>query len=125
MSEVRRTFRPEFLNRIDEVIVFHPLSEDQLLEITRMMIAKLNEALEEKGDQVSLTEEVYRWLVDNTCKDRSYGARPLRRAIQKHIEDALSERLIQQQFQDECLVEIFIENDGLGFREGQKIKSAR
>ena len=90
-----------------------------------MMIAKLNEALEEKGVQVSLTEEAYRWLVDNTCEDRSYGARPLRRAIQKHIEDALSERLIQQQFQDECLVEIFLENDGLGFREVQEINSAR
>ncbi len=125
MSEVRRTFRPEFLNRIDEVIVFHPLSEDQLLDITRMMIARLNEAREEKGIQVSLTEEVYRWLVDNTCKDRSYGARPLRRAIQKHIEDALSERLIQRQFQGECLVEIFLENDGLGFREVQEINSAR
>jgi len=112
------------LNRIDEVIIFDPLSEDELLQITHLMIGRLNEALEEKGVQISLTEEAYLWLVDDTCKDRSYGARPLRRAIQKHIEDALSERLLQMQFHGECEVEIFLENDGLGFRESQKINSS-
>jgi ATP-dependent Clp protease ATP-binding subunit ClpC len=117
MKELRRAFRPEFLNRLDEIILFDPLSEDQLLEITRLMIGQLNDSLEPKSVQITVTEEAYAWLVDNTCKDRSYGARPLRRAIQKHIEDALSERLIQRRFQGECQVEIFLENDRLGFRD--------
>ena len=88
-------------------------------------IGRLNEALREKEVQINLTDEAYDWLVRNTCKDRSYGARPLRRAIQKHIEDALSERLIEGSFQDVELVEVFLENDRLGFREVQEINSAR
>jgi ATP-dependent Clp protease ATP-binding subunit ClpC len=125
MLEVRRSFRPEFLNRIDDIIVFDPLTEDQLLGITRLMIDRLNDALREKGVRVELTEEAYEWLVRNTCKDRSYGARPLRRAIQKHIEDALSERLIEGRFQGVDLVEVFLEDDRLAFREVQGINSAR
>jgi len=125
MQEVRRSFRPEFLNRIDDVIVFDPLTEEQLLAITRLMIGRLNDALRDKEVQIDLTDEAYDWLVRNTCKDRSYGARPLRRAIQKHIEDALSERLIEGRFQDVELVEVFLENDRLGFREVQEINSAR
>ena len=125
MAEVRRSFRPEFLNRIDDIIVFDPLTEEQLLAITRLMIGRLNEALRGKGVQIDLTDEVYEWIVQNTCKDRSYGARPLRRAIQKHIEDALSERLIEGRFHDVELVEVFLENDRLGFREVQEINSAR
>ena len=68
--------------------------------------------LEGYGDRTQRSQgthdalQAYAWLVDNTCKDRSYGARPLRRAIQKHIEDALSERLIQRRFQGECQVEV-------------------
>jgi ATP-dependent Clp protease ATP-binding subunit ClpC len=125
MLEVRRSFRPEFLNRIDDIIVFDPLTEEQLLGITRLMIDRLNDALREKGVRVELTEEAYEWLVRNTCKDRSYGARPLRRAIQKHIEDALSERLIEGRFQGVDLVEVFLEDDRLAFREVQGINSAR
>jgi ATP-dependent Clp protease ATP-binding subunit ClpC len=125
MQEVRRSFRPEFLNRIDDIIVFDPLTEDQLLGITRLMIARLNEALREKSVRIELTDEAYEWLVRNTCKDRSYGARPLRRAIQKNIEDALSERLIEGRFQGVDLVEVFLDNDRLAFREVQGINSGR
>src|SRR5262249_4505021 len=74
--------------------VFDALSDDNLLAISRLMIRQLNTSLADKGIQISVTEDAYRWLIDKTCGDRSYGARPLRRAIQKHIEDVLSESLI-------------------------------
>ena len=95
LEEVKRTFNPEFLNRINETIVFHSLTDEHLVEIVRLMVKDVNLNLSEKNIQVELDDQAYRWIVDQTCADRSYGARPLRRAIQKHIEDPLAEQLIR------------------------------
>ena len=121
MEEVRRSFRPEFLNRIDEVIAFEPLTEDELHQITALLIGRLNEALREQDLRVRPTVGAIDWIVRTTCKDRSYGARPLRRAIQQHIEDELSRRLIEGVLKGVEEVEVFLEedNDRLGFRETQ------
>jgi len=116
MNEVKRTLRPEFINRIDEVIVFDALTEEQLQAIARIMIHRLNEGLTERKLRLAVTDEACNWLVNTTCQDRSYGARPLRRAIQRHIEDALSEALIKGEFAHQATIEVYLEDDALAFR---------
>jgi ATP-dependent Clp protease ATP-binding subunit ClpC len=95
LSEVRKTFNPEFINRIDEIIVFEALSDDDLRTITMLLVKQLNDNLMDRKIRLDLTQEVIDWIIEQTCKDRSYGARPLRRAIQRYIEDPLSEELIR------------------------------
>ena len=97
LGEVKKTFNPEFINRVDEIIVFDPLSDDDLRRITRLLIATLNQHLADRQLQIEVLPEVVDWIIDVTCRDRSYGARPLRRAIQRYIEDPLSEELIRGQ----------------------------
>ena len=94
MEELKKTFRPEFLNRIDDVIVFHPLKEEHLEEIVSLMVNQLRKRLVEQGIEFRLTDEAKRYLAKEGF-DPSYGARPLRRAIQKNIEDRLSEELLR------------------------------
>jgi ATP-dependent Clp protease ATP-binding subunit ClpC len=117
MGVVRRSLSPEFINRIDEIIVFSALSEDQLEDITQLMVRQLNKTLEDRGFEVEVSDEVCKWLVDTTCRDRSYGARPLRRAIQRHIEDELSEALLQGQFHGKGRIEVFLEGERVAFRK--------
>ena len=90
LGEVRRTFNPEFINRIDEIIVFEALSDDDLRRITRLLVEQLNSNLIDRRLKIRLAADAIDWIIDLTCKDRSYGARPLRRAIQRYIEDPLS-----------------------------------
>ncbi|HXV75745.1 MAG TPA: ATP-dependent Clp protease ATP-binding subunit [Candidatus Polarisedimenticolaceae bacterium] len=123
MAEVKRTLSPEFINRIDELIVFDALSEEQLQQIAGIMIQRLNLGLADRGIQISVTAEVGKWLVDTTCQDRSFGARPLRRAIQRHIEDALSEALIKGRFQDKGVIEVYLESNRLEFRAAMEATS--
>ena len=116
MSEVKKTFAPEFINRLDEIIIFDELLDADLMQIIDLQIGKLNEILEKRALQIRLTEEAKQWLIKKTCADRSYGARPLKRALQKYVEDELSEALIQGDLSEENLVEVFCENDKLEFR---------
>jgi ATP-dependent Clp protease ATP-binding subunit ClpC len=116
MGEVRKTLSPEFINRIDEIIVFDALQEEQLRAIARIMIQRLNLGLQERKMRLDVTDEVCDWLVKTTCQDRSYGARPLRRAIQRHIEDALSEALITGAFDAHGVIEVYLDGDKLAFR---------
>src|SRR5450432_833192 len=94
-GEVKRTFNPEFLNRLDEIILFMALSESDLIQILELMVSLLNQNLAQKSITVSVADEAKKWILNQTLTDRSYGARPLRRALQKYIEDPLSEALIQ------------------------------
>ncbi len=112
LQAMRRTLTPEFLNRVDEIIVFHPLGDEELLQIAKLMLDELNATLVEKGIRLVPKDEIYRWLVDKTCVDRSYGARPLRRAIQRYFEDAISERIIQGDIQGTGDIEVLIGEDG-------------
>ena len=80
LGEVKKTFNPEFINRVDEIIVFDPLSDDDLRRITRLLIGNLNQHLTDRQLQIEVLPEVVDWIIDATCRDRSYGARPLRRA---------------------------------------------
>jgi ATP-dependent Clp protease ATP-binding subunit ClpC len=112
-GEVKRVFNPEFLNRLDEVIIFEALTDEDLEEIVDLLIKQGNEVMKQKKISVILRPEVRKWIVLKTCRDRSYGARPLRRAIQKYIEDPLSESLIQNRFKEDIVLEIYLEEDTL------------
>jgi ATP-dependent Clp protease ATP-binding subunit ClpC len=115
LGEVKRTFNPEFINRIDEIIVFDPLSDDDLRRIARLLIGHLNAHLTDRQLQLEVEPEVIDWIIDATCRDRSYGARPLRRAIQRYIEDPLSEELIRGHLQT-GIVEIYMDHGTLSWR---------
>ena len=93
MEDVRRFFRPEFLNRIDEIQIFKPLGQADLRRIVAIMLQELNQRLDEKGIQMEWTENADDVLVDKGT-DFAFGARPLKRAIQKLVEDPISEMLL-------------------------------
>ena len=122
LGEVKRTFNPEFVNRVDEIIVFEALSDDDLRKITEMLIEQLNRNLLDRDLQISIAPEVIDWIIDTTCRDRSYGARPLRRAIQRYVEDPLSEELIRGRLQN-GKVEVYLEAGALACRmAGQTVE---
>jgi ATP-dependent Clp protease ATP-binding subunit ClpC len=116
MSSVRQTFNPEFINRLDEIIIFDQLIDQELLEVVQLQIDQINRTMSRHGFEVRLTDEAKRWIVEKTCADRSYGARPLRRALQKYVEDPLSEALIQGQLAGSSLIELYLSGDELDFR---------
>jgi ATP-dependent Clp protease ATP-binding subunit ClpC len=116
MASVRQTFNPEFINRLDEIIIFDELGDDELLEVIQLQLDQMNKTMMRHGFEVRLADEAKRWLLKKTCADRSYGARPLRRALQKHVEDPLSEALIQGNLEGASLIEVLVEGDELTFR---------
>ena len=117
-QEVKKTFNPEFLNRIDEVILFQALTEQDLIQIVELMVTQLNQNLSQRAITVTVTEDARKWILDKTITDRSYGARPLRRALQKYIEDPLSEALIQGTIKTRpAFLEVYLENNQLYYRE--------
>ena len=125
LGEVKRTFNPEFVNRVDEIIVFEALSDDDLRQITQMLIARLNENLVDRDLRIVVTPEVVDWIIETTCKDRSYGARPLRRAIQRYVEDPLSEQLIRGNLEG-GEVEVYLDGGALAYRTvGQTVEGHR
>jgi len=95
MGDLKKVFRPEFLNRIDEVIVFHKLAKDEVKEIVDLMISRVRVQVAEHELQLDLTDEAKDLLVDKGW-DPSMGARPLRRAIQRYIEDPLADEVLRQ-----------------------------
>jgi len=113
MSEIKKIFNPEFLNRLDETIIFESLTDEDLEKIVDLLILQVNENLARRGLSVNLNPDVRRWIVDTTCQDRSYGARPLRRAIQKYIEDPLSEALIKNSLPAGSSLEVILKDNAL------------
>jgi ATP-dependent Clp protease ATP-binding subunit ClpC len=113
---LKSTFRPEFLNRIDEIITFSPLSLDQMREIVDLQMKEVQERLSEHGLQVELTEEARNWLAD-VGHDPSFGARPLRRSLQKYVESPLSISVLSGEFSsgDKILVDVDAEKKGIVF----------
>ncbi len=114
-GEVKRIFNPEFLNRLDEIILFESLTDEDLKNIVGLLIGQVNEVMKQKKLSIVLHPEVNKWIVDKTCHDRSYGARPLRRAIQKYIEDPLSEGIIQNRIKPNSTLEIYLKDDVLHY----------
>ncbi len=116
-NEVKRTFNPEFLNRIDEIILFNALTDADLIQIVELMVQQLNANLAQKAITISVTDEAKKWVLEKTLGDRSYGARPLRRALQRYIEDPLSEAMIQGTINTRpAFIEVFLDGDKLFYR---------
>ncbi|HEX9696944.1 MAG TPA: ATP-dependent chaperone ClpB [Actinomycetota bacterium] len=115
MAEMRAGFRPEFINRVDDVLIFHRLSADDLRRIVDIQVARLQSRLAERKVDVSLTDKAREWLAERGF-DPAYGARPLKRLIRKEIEDALAMRLLQAEFAEGDRVEIDAGDDALTFR---------
>ena len=122
MGEVKKTFNPEFINRIDEIIVFDALNDDDLAQIVLLLVDQMNEVLKDKKLEIVLTDDAVEWIIESTCKDRSYGARPLRRALQKYVEDPLSEAFIRGTVKAGQPVEIFANGDELGLRQTDSVE---
>jgi ATP-dependent Clp protease ATP-binding subunit ClpC len=124
LGEVKRTFNPEFINRIDEIIVFEALTDDDLRRIMALLVHQLNANLMDRRMKITLAPEVIDWIIDVTCKDRSYGARPLRRAIQRYVEDPLSEELIRGNLRD-GEVEVYLDAGQLAYRPAGELAAGR
>ncbi|MDI1241441.1 MAG: ATP-dependent Clp protease ATP-binding subunit [bacterium] len=117
MSSVKQTFAPEFINRLDEIIIFDELTEDDLSQIIDLQIANLNLVTgAARNLTVRLSNEARSWLIEKTISDRSYGARPLKRAIQKFVEDELSEALIQGDIAEGSDIEVGLTDGRFVFR---------
>ena len=114
---LKGTFRPEFLNRIDEIITFSPLSREQMYEIVDLQMTEVQERLSEHGLSVELTDEARKWLAD-VGYDPGFGARPLKRALQKHVESPLSVSLLSGEFSrgDTIVVDVDEKKEQLIFR---------
>jgi ATP-dependent Clp protease ATP-binding subunit ClpC len=116
-QEVKKTFNPEFLNRLDEVILFRSLSDADLIQIVELLVQQLNNNLAQKSITISVTEEAKKWILDKTLGDRSYGARPLRRALQRYVEDPLSEALIAGNISERpAFLEVYLDANQLFYR---------
>ncbi|RMD58307.1 MAG: ATP-dependent Clp protease ATP-binding subunit, partial [Nitrospirae bacterium] len=122
LSELRKAFNPEFLNRVDDIIVFHQLEKEHLKRIVDLLIDEVNHELLEKDLAIELTDEVREWLIDKSYQP-GYGARPLRRAIQRYIEDNLSEEILSGRFKGVTKLRAVLENGELAFIEAD-IKEA-
>jgi ATP-dependent Clp protease ATP-binding subunit ClpC len=120
---LKSTFRPEFLNRIDEIVLFSPLSEEQVIKIVDLQMAEVRQRLAEHGLTVELTQTARVWLAKNGF-DQTFGARPLRRALQKYVESPLSISLLSGEFHDgdHVLVDLDSENNRIIFRRAEPVQ---
>jgi len=110
LGELKKTFNPEFLNRVDEIVVFHPLEKDHLLSIIDLLVEETNRMLIEKELVIEVSQEVKEWIIKRYYQP-TYGARPMRRAIQKEIADPLSEELLKGTFKGLHKIHVVLEGD--------------
>ena len=113
--EIERAFNPEFLNRVDDTIVFHPLSKDEIAQIVSILLADVRGRLAEEDMTLTLNEAAVQFLVEEGY-DEKFGARPLKRAIQRFLEDALSEKILMAEFSAGDEIEVDIDPSGGGLK---------
>jgi ATP-dependent Clp protease ATP-binding subunit ClpC len=123
LAEMKKTFRPEFINRIDEIIVFHQLNEEQLRQVVELLVKELQERLADRKLNIELTDKAKAWLVKEGY-DPVYGARPLRRAIERYVENPLSSKLLAGEFKEGDTVKVDQGDKGLAFTLKKKAKAA-
>jgi ATP-dependent Clp protease ATP-binding subunit ClpC len=111
VTELKREFSPEFINRIDDVIIFNPLGQEELRRICRLLVDDVNTALLHRGIEIRVDDAAIDWLLGRAAEESSSGARPLRRAIQRYIEDELSEFLIRNKDQGPQRVEFTVRGE--------------
>jgi ATP-dependent Clp protease ATP-binding subunit ClpC len=117
ISELKKSFNPEFLNRIDEVVVFHPLTNEHLIKIVDILVSELNaQMIGDRSIQLEVAQEVKEWLIQENFQP-TYGARPMRRAVQKYLADPLSEDILRGRFKDVHKVLVTLKNGIVEFQE--------
>ncbi|MBA7700610.1 Chaperone protein ClpB [subsurface metagenome] len=121
-AALKETFRPELLNRMDDIIIFHPLTEENLKKIVDLLIGDLERRLANSGIKLTVSGEAKAWLVSKGY-DPVYGARPLRRAIQRYVENPLSTKILQGEFREGDTVAIAVEGETLSFTTAQPIEA--
>lgn len=115
MDEVKRIFKPEFINRIDEIIVFHMLNKEQIAKIVDIMINTVNKrTLEQMKISIELDDEAKKYIVEKGY-DEKYGARPLRRTIQNEIEDNIAEKILEGKIKEGNKVKVSVKDGTLDF----------
>ena len=122
MAEVRARFRPEFLNRLDEIILFHRLQRADMAKIVDIQLGRLNKLLTDRKMTVELDETARMWIA-NRGYDPAYGARPLKRVMQKHIQDSLAEQILSGAAKDGDTVRVSV-RDGTLTLNGWPVKAA-
>jgi ATP-dependent Clp protease ATP-binding subunit ClpB len=124
MEVVRASFRPEFLNRVDEIILFHRLKREQMGAIVDIQMARLQKLLDERKITIELSPEARDWLADKGYEP-AYGARPLKRVIQKSLQDPLAEKILAGDIKDGDKVRVGVSGDALSFdSKGKAAKAA-
>ncbi len=123
-EELHRHFRPEFLNRLDDIIVFHELSEAQLRQIVDLMVKDLEKRLAERKLGLHITEAAKSWLA-KTGFDPIYGARPLRRAVERYVENPLSAKILAAEFKDGDIITVDLVGENLTFATKAPEKSKK
>jgi len=120
-SELKKAFNPEFLNRIDDVVVFHPLTNEHLIKIVDMLVLELNnQMMHDRNIELEVSQEVKDWLIQENFQP-TYGARPMRRAVQKHLADQLSEDILRGRFKDVHKVLVTLKNGVIVFQEAESV----
>jgi len=112
MTELRGVFRPEFLNRIDDTILFKPLTLEEIEQITDLLLREINRRLSDRMIELHLTDEAKKWVSERGY-DPVYGARPLRRFLQKHVETLIARLLIEGKVKEGSRIRLRVENDQL------------
>jgi len=115
-GDLKRMFNPEFLNRLSETVVFRPLEIDHIVSILDVQLLQINEQLIQQGLTLDVTMDAKRWLAEKGY-DKSFGARPLKRALQKHLEDILSDEMLKGRFKNGGVIEVSLQEDALVFTE--------
>jgi ATP-dependent Clp protease ATP-binding subunit ClpB len=124
MDVVRANFRPEFLNRVDEIILFHRLKRDQMGAIVDIQMTRLQKLLDDRKITIELAPEARNWLADKGYEP-AYGARPLKRVIQKSLQDPLAEKILAGDIKDGDKVRVDVKGDALTFEvKGKSAKAA-
>ena len=123
LDEVKRFFRPEFLNRIDGTVVFHALSREHMHEIVDLMLSEVSSNLIEKGISLDMTDEAKAWLAEKGY-DPQFGARPLRRLIQDSVEDKLSDAILNGNLNPGDTAEVGIAEGEIVVKSESPLKAA-
>ncbi len=116
LDETKKVFRPEFLNRVDDIIVFHPLSRQDLEQIIHIELGEVKDRLKEKAMELLLSDEVLKFLIDQGY-DPVFGARPLKRTIQRYVENVLAEEILSGKFQEGDKIQAEIRGDRVVFEK--------
>jgi ATP-dependent Clp protease ATP-binding subunit ClpC len=125
VEEAKRAFKPEFLNRIDDIVVFRSLTREHVTQILELELAKVSKRLELKGHIVlEMTDEARQFLMAKGF-DSDFGARPLRRAVEKHLEDPLAEEILRGKIADSATVTVVVRDDCLVFKQSRAARKEK